>query len=237
MFDLVFFVIVGVSTALAALRGGLRELSTILAMGIAAGLAYLITGPLLNALGLSGRLIPTVIFALGIAGLFFAASHIAFHLGLQRLPIQSRGKIIDRVSGGVFGALRGLILIGLGYLGYSYYLDEAAQPDAVKNALTQPIAASVANFFEGFAPESAYIENTGPDADATENDPAVTGYGRDDRNGLLEVVTTVTTTDPTLPGSQAGAGAQPDDDAESVAESDELNLDAIADILEDEDNQ
>lgn len=218
MFDLLFVLVVGLSTAFAALRGGLRELSTLLALAIAGGLTLILAEPLLAAIGQQGSFFATVIIAGGLAAIFFVLAHIGFHIALKRAPLEGRARRIDRIGGGVFGLVRGLILIGLGYLGYSYYLDEARQPDSVRNAVTRPLAAGMAHWFEGFAPESAYIDSKIVPAGG--EDATVQGYNRGDRNGLAEIVTTVTTTDETETDEQAAE--TPDEE------------DPIADILSEE---
>lgn len=220
MFDLLFFVVVGVSTAFAVLRGGLRELSTLLALAIAGGITLLLIEPAIAITGQAGSFFGTAIIAAILIGVFFLASHIGLHIGLKRFPLAGRAALFDRIGGGVFGLFRGLVLIGLGYLGYSYYLDEAKQPEEVKTAMTRPIAAGMANWFESFTPETA-------DLDAPvkpEEDAAVSGYDRSDRNSLNEIVTTVTTTDPAIETSAPGA--------ENASEPNEE--DPIADILNEE---
>lgn len=217
MFDLLFFLVVGVSTAFAVLRGGLRELSTLVALAVGGGITLLLIEPVLAATGQAGSFFGTAIIAAILIAVFFLAAHIGFHLVLKRFPLDGRAKTIDRVGGGVFGFVRGLVLIGLGYLGYSYYLDEAKQPDEVKTAMTQPIAAGMAHWFEGFTPETADLDapvdatEIGPDEDA-----ALSGYDRGDRNSLNEIVTTVTTTDPaiaaTAPGAENADQTDPGDD-------------------------
>ena len=197
MFDLLFVLVVGLSTAFAALRGGLRELSTLLSLALAGGVTLLLAEPVLAATGQQGSFFGTVIIAAGLVAILFVLAHIAFHIGLKRVPLEGRAALADRIGGGAFGLVRGLILVGLGYLGYSYYLDEARQPDEVKNALTRPIAAGVAGVFESFTPEDAYIENEFK-IDNQTGDATAEGYDAADRSGLSEIVTTVTTTDPEL---------------------------------------
>lgn len=221
MFDLLFVLVVGVSTAFAALRGGLRELSTLLALAVAGGLTLLLVEPVLGAVGQEGSFFGTVIIAAVMVAIFFVVAHIGLHLGLKRMPLEGRARRIDRIGGGVFGLARGLVLVGLGYLGYSYYLDEARQPDEVRNAITQPVAAGLATWFEGFAPESAYIESQ-PLPEPT-GDAAAQGYDRGDRNGLSEIVTTVTTTEETVP-----------EDGDESPDEEDTGEDAIADILAEE---
>ncbi len=204
MFDLLFLLVVGLSTAFAVLRGGLQELSTLIALAAAAGLAWLLAPPLLGAVGLSGSFFGTVLVAVAMIGVFFVAAHIGCHLILKRVPMTKQTRRYNQIGGGAFGFLRGLVLIGLGYLGYSYYLDEARQPDSVKNAVTRPIAAGLAGWFESFAPTSTELEGIGAEPAQVEGDPAQDGYERADRSSLNEIVTTVTTNgeDPEAPAGE-----------------------------------
>ena len=194
MFDLLFLLVVGLSTAFAVLRGGLQELSTLVALALAAGLAWVVAPPLLAAIGLAGSFFGTIFIAAALVAVFFIVSHIGFHLLMKRMPMSKDMRRYNRIGGGVFGFARGLILIGLGYLGYSYYLDEARQPDSVKNALTRPVAAGLASWFESFAPASTELEGIGAGAAEPTENAARDGYGRAERSSLDEIVTTVTTT-------------------------------------------
>jgi len=204
MFDLLFLLVVGLSTGFAVLRGGLQELSTLVSLAVAAGLAWIIAPPLLGAFGLSGSFFGAVILSVTLVGVFFIAAHIGCHLLLKRVPMSKQTQRYNQIGGGAFGFLRGLVLIGLGYLGYSYYLDEARQPDSVKNALTQPVAAGLAGWFESFAPSSTELEGIGAEPAQTTSDAGEEGYDRADRTSLDEIVTTVTTNgeDPEPPADE-----------------------------------
>lgn len=246
MFDILVLSVVALSTAFAALRGGLRELSTLLALAVSGGLTLFLIEPILNVTGQAGSFFGMVIIAGILVGGFFILAHIGCHMFLKRLPLKGNYKLYDRISGGAFGFLRGLVLIGLGYLGYTYYQDEAQQPEEVKSAFTRPVAAGVANWFEGFTPEQAYIESAEDDAEEDAVDASLNGYDRGDRNGLSEIVTTVTTTDPLIElsaqeNAENTVNAASAEDAESAEEADEPvdehSLDAIADILIEEDSQ
>lgn len=225
MFDILFLVIVGLSTGFAVLRGGLRELSTLAALAIAGGLTLLLIEPVLAITGQAGSFFGTAIIIGLMAGIFFLAAHIGLHLGLKRIPLAGRAKLIDRIGGGVFGLARGLVLIGLGYLGYTYYLDEAKQPEEVKTALTRPIASGMANWFETFTPETADLDAPLKAGSNEPLDPSISGYDRSDRSNLNEIVTTVTTTDPAITG-----GSPPP----STTTTPKNTTDPIADILKEE---
>lgn len=224
MFDLLFLVVVGLSTAFAAMRGGLRELSTLLALGIAGAVTLLLLNPVLALTGQAGSFFGTAAVAIALIGVFFLLAQIGLHIGIKKIPLKGKAATYDRIGGGVFGLLRGLALAGLAYLGYSYQIDEARQPDTVRNAMTRPIAAGVANIFESFAPATTELDQPETDESA-EPSADVSGYDRGDRNGLSEIMTTVTTTDDAQLGQRAGAQSATSDDE-----------DPIADILDEDQN-
>jgi membrane protein required for colicin V production len=229
MFDLLFVLVVGLSTIFAAMRGGLRELATLLALAMAGGLTWMVAPGALGAIGLADSFFGTIAVSAVLVAVFFIVAHIVLHIGLKQVPLEGRAVLIDRLAGGGFGAFRGLVLVGLGFLGYGYYLDEARQPEEVKTAVTRPIAAGMADWFESFAPEATQIDAGGEPEDETEDtDAAIDGYGRADRNGLEEIVTTVTTTDPEL------VLEEPEEEATAEARALE---DEMADILQETEEQ
>ena len=237
MFDLLVVFVIGLSTAFAALRGGLREASTLLALAIAGGVTLLVIEPALGVSGQAGSFFGTAIVAVLLVAAFFILAHIALHFALERAPLRGRARLYDRIGGGAFGFLRGLVLIGLGYLGYTYYLDEARHPDDVRNAITRPVAQGMADWFESFAPAAAGIDAAEePEEEETTVDASVSGYDRGDRNTLSEIVTTVTTTDQTGAG-QTGA-PETSDAAVGVAERSLQQMsaedDPIAEILQED---
>lgn len=232
MFDLLVVFVIGLSTAFAALRGGLREASTLLALAIAGGVTLLVIEPALGLSGQAGSFFGTAIVAVILVTVFFVLSHIGLHLALERAPLRGRARLYDRIGGGAFGFLRGLVLIGLGYLGYTYYLDEARHPDDVRNAITRPVAQGMADWFESFAPAAAGIDAVEePEEEDTTVDASVSGYDRGDRNTLSEIVTTVTTTDQTAgtdDRAAVGGGAE-----RALRQSSDED-DPIAEILQEE---
>jgi uncharacterized membrane protein required for colicin V production len=136
----------------------------------------------------------------------FAALYFVSHRLLARVDLKGRMTTADRIGGGLFGLVRALALIGLGFLGYGYYLSEENQPDAVRRAALLPLAEASASVFEKLAPRESELADAKPTA-------AKEGYDGAERAGLKEIVTTVTTSEETP--------ATPSDDP-------------IADILEQE---
>ncbi len=200
IFDALLLAILGVSIAFAAARGAIREVTTLAALGIAGLAAWVGAAPVLSLFRASG-FFETIAASAVIGIAVFGALYILAHKGFQRLKLSPRQRQADRIGGGVFGLLRALALIGLGFLGYGYYLDEANQPDAVRKALLLPVAAASASFFEQYAPSHRAL----PDAAAAESAPTANaareGYASADRSGLKEIVATVTTSDANNPST------------------------------------
>ena len=220
MFDLLFVLVVGSSTLFAALRGCMRETLTLIALAVAGLLSWITVPGLISAFGLGGKIIPTVAIAGVLLVVFFVVAHLGMHLLLARYPVTGVADRVDHTFGGIFGFLRGLVLIGLVFLGLTYVLGEEQQPEAVQTAMTRPIAASVASWLDGFAPSDTKLESI---IDYETDDASVQGYRRIDRNGIEEIVTTVTT-------DETSTSPTPSQETESVD-------DAIAEILSGDEDQ
>ncbi len=228
-FDLLLLGVLALSIGFAAIRGAIREIGTLAALGGGALVAWWSFTPLLGVLGLKGSFFGMVGLAAVLMGIFFIAFYAAIHFGLKRVALDDKMIRIDRIGGGVFGLVRGLALIGLGYLGYAYYLDEDRRPEAVTEAFMLPVAESAAGFFESIAPVHDSERIITPDeikdeaaagalqyatADTADKANAASeGYKRGERAALAEILTT-TTTSAVLPADQneTAGGAKADDD-------------------------
>ncbi len=200
IFDALLLAILGVSIAFAAARGAIRELTTLGVLGLAGLAAWLGAKPALAFFGSNG--VFQTIAAAGVIGMLaFGGLYFVAHKGLLRLKLSKKQRRADRIGGGAFGLVRALALIGLGFLGYGYYLDEPNQPDAVKQALLLPVAAASASFFEQFAPSQRELRDAKEAATLSPANAAREGYANADRTGLREIVATVTTTDNNNPGA------------------------------------
>ena len=194
VFDALLIGVLGVSIAFAAARGAVRELTTLGVLGLAGVAAWLGAKPALAFFGSNG--VFQTIAAAGVIGLLaFGGFYFVAHKALLRLKLTKKQKQADRIGGGAFGLIRALALIGLGFLGYGYYLDEANQPDAVKKAMLRPVAAASASFFEQFAPSKRDLADAETAAAPAPANAAKEGYANADRTGLKEIVATVTTSD------------------------------------------
>ncbi len=231
-FDLIVIAVFILSIGFAVVRGALREIGTLAALGGAALGAYFLVKPLQGVTGTADSFIATLAIGAALMGLFFILLYFALHLGLRRVRLSAQGAQIDRIGGGIFGFARGLVLIGLGFLAYSYYLAEDRWPPAVNGAVTLPLAKGMAAFFEGFAPESTRLDAAPSEAPAGEvNDVALEGYDRGERSALSEIVATVTTSDRAASETAGENAARPARNARATA----TDKDPIADILKESD--
>lgn len=189
VFDALLVAVIVISVFFAAVRGGVRELATVAALAIAVIAAALCANPIAMAIGKSSFLISAVVAA--IAGISaFTVSYYFLHKAIIRWKPSAKLKKYDKIGGGAFGLVRALALIGLGFLGYGYYLDEENQPDAVRKAWLLPVASASASLFEQFAPPNRELR-----AASDARNAAAEGYDGRDRSSLKEIVTTVTTSD------------------------------------------
>lgn len=216
-FDGIVLGVIGLSTAFASVRGFSREFASIMAIALAAvvtAYGFGLLGPLFGADGsvVASAMLGAALFVVAFIGFWVGFGWLADHIH------RGAGRSADRALGGVFGAIRGVALVGLGYLMFSYYAEEDRQPEAVTGALTFPIAKGTADFFESLAPASTRIDLDQPAGDDEDEEgaeetedsgdaaPASGGsqnalnapmspasYSIGQREGLAEVIATHTT--------------------------------------------
>jgi membrane protein required for colicin V production len=144
--DCVIVLIIIVSAGYAAWRGFLWETLAIFAW-VAAGFACLYFGPYVIPLirGVVNQ--PWLASLLAYAAVFLAVfiplaflSH-RFSEGVKRSPIG----LLDRVAGVAFGVVRGLVLVGLAYFAFTYFVPARRHPHWVTEARLLPVVQSTAD--------------------------------------------------------------------------------------------
>lgn len=232
-FDYLLVAVLVLSIGFAVIRGALREIGTLVVLAIAGVIVVFLIKPLQSALGPAGSLMTTVMIAGALGVVAFTALYFFLHIGLGKLTLSAKAVQADRIAGAAFGLVRGLALVGLGFLAYAYYLDEERRPQAVNRAVTLPIAKAMAGFFEGFAPPDTKLDPTAkPRAPEDATNAALEGYGRGDRAALAEIVTTATSAEgPIVAEHDVGESAG------NRQAGGEQAGDVIADILKETDPQ
>lgn len=143
--DFLVVAVIVVSAAYAAYRGLMSETLTIFAWA-AAAFATLYFGPWLIPMArsmIAARwLAPAAAYAAVFMIVFIPLSFMShrFSQGVKNSPIGP----LDRGLGIAFGVVRGLIVVGLGYLAFTYFTPIRQQPSWLLSARTLPVMQSTA---------------------------------------------------------------------------------------------
>ena len=178
VFDLICLAILAASAWLGYVRGGARELITVVAFIIAVVVAILglrITGPIARHLihigFLANALAILVVFALVYAGLRLAGRRLT-----QRIPGADAGGRADRLIGVGFGLVRGVVALGVLYMLFTVATPPERTPHWVKHAALYPLSKAAGRVLIALAPEGSAVAHkvvgSGP--------PASDGPGYDD---------------------------------------------------------
>ena len=167
--DLIVLGILMISAMIAWHRGFMKEVLTVSAWLVAA-LAAVFFWPATKPFARS--LVEPTILAdiLALAGVFFMllipTSFVSFRL--SEMVRESRAGPLDRSLGFVFGAARGLLVVGLGYLVYSSLAPAKAQPEWVREARLLPIVKGTSDLILSFGGKNKDKEKIKEEAVADE---------------------------------------------------------------------
>ncbi len=171
--DFLVVLVIIVSAGYAAYRGFLSETLTIFAWASAA-FATLYFGPWVVPMARSMIASPWLGSIAAYAGCFLVVfiplsfmSH-RFSQSVKNSPIGP----LDRAMGIAFGVVRGLIVVGLAYLAFTYYTPIRQQPAWLLNARTLPIMQSTAQAMLAVVPNQTprdYVAD-GPAAPRSDDD-------------------------------------------------------------------
>jgi membrane protein required for colicin V production len=159
--DLLVVAIVGISAVFAIYRGFVRETLSIFAWA-AAAFATLYFGPAAAGL-LKDRLSPALLgIALGYVGVFLVVliplSFMSFRFaeGVHRSPVGA----LDRSLGFAFGVVRGLAILGFGYILFTSVMATHDQPKWLTSARSLPLIQSCAQVLLSLVPgqDSALVQ-------------------------------------------------------------------------------
>ena len=152
--DVILGFIMLVSGFLAMLRGLTREVLSILSWAVAA-LATLYVFPKYQA---EARLYiePAMLADAVLAAAVFLVVLIVVSLITMRISdkvLDSRVGALDRTLGFIFGLARGLVLVVIAYLFFSWLVPEDTQPRWIREARSLPILKSTGNAIVSLLPE------------------------------------------------------------------------------------
>lgn len=138
--DFLVVLVVLASTGYAVWRGFLWETLTIFAW-VAAAFGCIYFGPIVVPFTRSMVSMPWLATLLGYAAVFLAVL-IPFAFMTHRFSQSVKGSPIgpfDRALGAVFGVIRGLVIVGLAYIAFTWFVPVPDQPAWLTRAKTLPI--------------------------------------------------------------------------------------------------
>ena len=157
--DILVGLVVLVSAGYAAWRGFMSEILSVFAWASAA-FATLYFGPWLIPLMRDVIATPWMASLAAYAGIFLVVlvplSFIAhrFSESVKHSPIGP----LDRALGIAFGVVRGLVIVGLAYMAFTYFVPIRQQPKVLTQARTLPLIQSSAEVLLSLAPNRAYSD-------------------------------------------------------------------------------
>jgi membrane protein required for colicin V production len=155
MLDLILVAIMLVSGLLALMRGFTREVLSLVAWGGAAAAAFfaLHTPALLDIA--NKYLQPEIAAKIAVAGGVFVVVLILISIisvKISDLVVDSAAGVFDRTLGFAYGLARGLVLVVIAYMIYSYLVPPDRQYAGVKNAQSLPMILSVSEMIKSVIP-------------------------------------------------------------------------------------
>ena len=155
--DILVGLVIAVSTFYGAWRGFLHETLAIFAL-VAAGFAALYLGPLLFPW--MHQHIATVWLAVTAAdAAVFLVVYIPLTFLSRRFANSVRSSAIgplDRILGLAFGVARGLVIVGLAYIGFVHYVPAHDHPVAFTHARSLPLMERTADALRSLVPDYSH---------------------------------------------------------------------------------
>ncbi|MCW5715625.1 MAG: CvpA family protein [Bauldia sp.] len=177
LFDAIVVVVILISALLAMVRGFVREVLSITSWVIAGVAAYFLYSPLLNVIYPSPIADETIATIIAVAVVFVIVLIIATYITVKAADfvIDSRIGAVDRLMGFVFGALRGLLLVVIAFVFFSWLVPASQQPLWIANAQTHPMLESLGESLIQVLPpdiEAALMEGFRGGEEGTTETPA-----------------------------------------------------------------
>src|SRR5450432_572120 len=199
LLDLVLLAVMLVSGLLALVRGFMREVLSIAAWGTAA----------LVTLFAFQKLLPTaktyfnndtVASIVVVAGVFIGTLIVVsvITVRISDLILDSRIGALDRTLGFLFGLARGLLIVVVAFLFFSWLVPEKQRPDWVTGAKSRVVLQGTGDWLmvnEPAAPENTILKRfkkNKPEDEQTDTDPAAPatgdGYTKPARDSLKKLI-------------------------------------------------
>jgi membrane protein required for colicin V production len=197
--DLALLAVMLISGLLAMVRGFMREILSIAAWGAAALVTLFAFSKLLPTAKtyFNNDTVASVVVVAGVfVGTLIVVSIITVRI--SDMILDSRIGALDRTLGFLFGLARGLLIVVVAYLFFSWLVPDKQRPDWVTNAKSRTMLDSTGEWLKGLLPDDP--ENTilkrfkknKPDDEQTDTEPAPPaagdGYTKPARDSLKKLI-------------------------------------------------
>jgi membrane protein required for colicin V production len=197
--DLVLLAVMLISGLLAMVRGFMREVLSIAAWGAAALVTLYAFSKLLPTAKtyFNNDTIASVVVVAGVfVGTLIVVSIVTVRI--SDMILDSRIGALDRTLGFLFGLARGLLIMVVAYLFFSWLVPDKQRPDWVANAKSRTMLDSTGEWLKGLLPddpESTILKRfkkNKPDEEQTDTEPAAPapgdGYSKPARDSLKKLI-------------------------------------------------
>jgi membrane protein required for colicin V production len=154
LLDIVLIVVMLVSGLLAMVRGFMREILSIIAWVLAAGATLYSYAKLLPLAKqyFNSDVVATVAV---VGGVFLLTLLIVSVLTvrLSDMVLDSRVGALDRTLGFLFGLARGLVIVVVAFIFFTWLVPDRSQPDWVKNAKSKIVLSNAGDWLKQQLPE------------------------------------------------------------------------------------
>jgi len=205
LLDLILLIVMLISGLLAMIRGFIREVLSIAAWALAAGAGVYAYAKLLPmAKGSFGSDIVAAAVVVGSAFLLTLLIVSIITVRISDMILDSRVGALDRTLGFVFGLARGLVIVVVAFLFFSWLVPERSQPGWVRDAKSRVVLQGTGQWLMSMLPddpESTILKRLkrpkgggpepqdAPQGQRSENRPAgPEGYRRSDRAGMQQLI-------------------------------------------------
>jgi membrane protein required for colicin V production len=194
--DLALLAVMLISGLLAMVRGFMREILSIAAWGTAA-LVTLYAFPRLLPIAKTYFNNDTVATGIVVAGVFIGTLIVVsiITVRISDMILDSRIGALDRTLGFLFGLARGLLIVVVSFLFFSWLVPDKQRPDWVTGAKSLTVLKSTGDWLMSMIPddlEKYYPKKRKPDDEQTDTDPAAPasgdGYSKPARDSLKKLI-------------------------------------------------
>ncbi len=205
LLDIIVLAVMLLSGLLAMIRGFMREILSIAAWG-AAALATLYAFPRLLPTAKTYFNNETIAMVAVVAGVFLGTLLVATIITsrISDMVLDSRIGALDRTLGFLFGLGRGLLIVVVAFLFFTWLVPDKQQPDWVRSAKSLSVLQSSGAWLQSLLPddpESTILKRfkkNKPDDEQTDAAPDLRstarstssdgGYGKGERDGLRKLI-------------------------------------------------